>query len=513
VFAYLVEIDAWTGAGVETLRLATTTIVTRPTDVPANTPYQGAITDVGSLVRQIFAGGATTGQPSVSYGYVEIANLDGRFDAWLDYGFDGRAFRLKALRSKGAPVAGAETIFVGTLAGIDGSDAMRALRLRVRDRLAELNRPLLTARYAGTTISGSLSTAEGDADLKDKVKPRVFGRVLNAPAVAANRFRLLYQWSAGPVAALAVYDGGLALTPTVDYPTLSSLLAGTLTGGQYATCLAQGIARLGGAPEFTVTADVTEGVALADRSAARVVGRILDAMGVADRDEASFAALHAAAPAEVGVHVTEEDKGLDVVARVLDSVGAALVPSTTGAMRLVRLQVPSGAPVKTIRARDIVGGSEAIALAVGAKGEGEGVPAYRVILTHGRVWQTLSGTELAGAVAAERRAYLETAEREAKAESAAVLAVHPLAPEIKIETLLLDAADAAAEATRRLAIYGARRDRASIPLVFDEGSAVDLGDVVAIDHPRFGWAGGKLLQVLGRTDDWQRRMITLDVFG
>jgi hypothetical protein len=91
MYAYLLEADAWTGSGVETLRMATHTVVTGPTETPPNTVYEGRLSDAGSITRTLVSGG-TLGRASVSYGFLELANASGALDGWYDYGFDGRAF-------------------------------------------------------------------------------------------------------------------------------------------------------------------------------------------------------------------------------------------------------------------------------------------------------------------------------------------------------------------------------------------------------------------------------------
>src|SRR5215207_1082311 len=225
--SYLLEVDAWTGSGVETLRLATHTKSTTPTDTPASTVYKGRIADVGQFSRNLFSSGGTFGQASVNYGYVELSNADGALDPWLNYGFDGRAFVLRTLDNADALVSGAQIVFRGTVSGIDSSDAFRVLRLRIVDRLAELDVPIQSLRYAGTTTSAG-NSAEGTADLKGQLKPIVFGSVFSAPGKVANAFNLIWQFSTRACASIIVYDGGVGLINDGDSADITALNAATI---------------------------------------------------------------------------------------------------------------------------------------------------------------------------------------------------------------------------------------------------------------------------------------------
>jgi hypothetical protein len=506
MYAYLLEADAWTGAAVETQHLATHTVVTSPTETPANTIYDGRLTDAGSIERSLFSGGVMAQGSSTSYGYVEIANADGALDAWWGYGFDGRAFSMRALGARGIPVGGAPIVFRGTLSGIDSSNAATTIRLPIRDRLSELAIPLLTARYAGTTTGTGLGI-EGNADLTGQIKPRVFGQVINVSGKLVNSFDLLWQFSSDAVASIAVYDGGAPLTPAGDYPTLPNLMAATVAGGSYATCKALGVARLGGSPIFEVTADVADA---ADCSASAVAGRILDTAGVSssDRDAATFAALAAANTAPVGIYIDGDTTALDAADQVLGSISARLVPTTLGLFRAVRLVAPAS-PIGELTLADLAQGS---GFSFGAGPDQPGVPAWSVALNYGRVWTTLAAGQTAGSVSLARRTYLGSATRQAVASASSVRTAHPLAAQVTVDTLLANQADAQAEADRLLALYSVRRDRLSWPLAADS-APYEIGQVVSVRLSRFGYGAGKPMLVIGRRDDFSKRTVTLDLWG
>ena len=87
------------------------------------------------------------------------------------------------------------------------------------------------------------------------------------------------------------------------------------------------------------------------------------------------------------------------------------------------------------------------------------------------------------------------------------------APEITIESCFAFEADAIAEANRRQALYGARRDRYQIKLHVSVTDGVELGSVVQLQLPRLGLAAGKPFVVIGRIDEYVEDTVTLDVWG
>lgn len=509
---HALEVDAWNGTAVETLRFGTKTFVT---PAPGNLVYLGCISDLGMLDVSIFDGGGTLGNPSASLGSIVLDNANGELDAYLNYGFDGRAYRLYELQEGSQALTGARLLASGLLAGIDTSDALYSLRLRLRDARAALETPLLTVRYAGTTTDGTIQTFEGDDTLKDQIKPRVFGSVVNMLPRQANRFLNCWQVSAGPVASITVYDGGVPLTNAGDFPTPAAMLAANISGGatqRVATCLAAGLFRLDDAPQSQITADVVESATAADRRTGAIVGRLLALAGAAAVDTPSLDNLDFDVPGEIGLVVDSEADALNVIADALSSAGAALIPLADGTFTVVRVTAPAGLPVAsfTLRAIDEI---TSIALARGPTEEGEGVPVYQVELTWGRVWTVQSEGDLAGDVTEVRRAYVKEGSRKIVVESAPVKAAHPLSRKLAFDTLFASQADAQTEATRRFAIYSVRRDYLAIAVSEPESRGVKLGDVIRLTVPRFGWQAGKLFLVVGRSDDFTKRTVTLSIWG
>ncbi|CAH1672125.1 hypothetical protein [Chelatococcus asaccharovorans] len=507
---YLIELGAHTGTTAVTLRVATASYVTRPTDTPANASFLGRVADPGNFEAFLFSAGKTGGASEVGYGEIVINNPDGKFDAWINYGFDGRPIRIYAIADAFAPFSAATLVFRGSIEQIVTARALKQFRFRIYDRRLDIDKPLQTVVYAGTTTSAG-ATAEGNVDLKDQVKPLIFGRVFNVPLVCVNVFNLIYQGSASALTGMLVYDGGVPLTYTSDYATIAALNAATLVPGKYASCLAQGIIRLGGKPQYAVTADCTEGATAASRSAAQIVKRMLTRMGMttADYVDATFTALDTLNAAECGIFLDGEVTALDAMQRVLASVGGYIAPNTLGQFEVGRLSAP-GTPVATLTERDFLG--EVAFLAT--DDAGGGIPAYRVTLRYRPVWLVQKGGDLAGCQDdVDFRGFVGNEWREAKAENTAIQTKHLRAPPISLETLLVNPAAAGAEATRRLGLYGVRRDRVRVTVWRQKADGIRRGDTIAIVMGRLGYADGRAMVVTGMRMDNLKGQITLELWG
>jgi len=122
-----------------------------------------------------------------------------------------------------------------------------------------------------------------------------------------------------------------------------------------------------------------------------------------------------------------------------------------------------------------------------------GVPAWSVTVQYARNYTTQ--IDVAGS-AARTTAWLALEYRKASTENAAIKVPWPHADELSFDTGLVNEPDAVAESQRRLALYGVRRLTLDVDVPVSELGTVDLGDVVALDTPRFGLRG-RLFRVIG----------------
>ncbi len=518
---YLLTAEPWLPAAgaVGRLDAATTPgLTTAPGDTPPDHVVPPTLISPGNIERHLFQSGTTRGRSEVGFGAVVLNNADGALDPVVDWGFDGRTIALRRGTVGAAYPSGFPLVWVGVMdqAEVD----WRRVTLRVRDRQAQvIDRPLQSVLYGGTNQlpNGIDGTPE---DLQGRPKPLMFGRVRNAAVPVVNTAKLVYQLSSEALAAIdAVYDRGAALGRGSNRSSVSSLLAANPATGTFDWVLADSAGafiRLGSAPAGQITVDAVAGETAADRTVAAIQRRILERVGnlqPADIDAASFAALIAAAPAEVGLYTGIEPiptgDALDLLA---GSIGAWWTVTRLGAFRVGRLSDPALIPpVGRIEAWQVLAGEGGITR-IATADPGGGIPVWRIQVRYDRNWAPTQEAGLAG-IALSRIAWLREEYRTVINDSAAVLTAHPRGVELSIDTVLTAKADAEAEAVRLRTLYGQRRDWLAVPLASAHARAFDLGDVVELAVPRYGLGLGKRCLVLGLIEDFEREQTTLHLWG
>lgn len=182
---------------------------------------------------------------------------------------------------------------------------------------------VLTAQYAGT------GGAEGGADLTGRLKPWVFGRAKNVEPVLIDATNNVWQVSGyGAVNDIpTVYERGSAFGASEgDEADYAALVAASIPEGSWATCLAEGMFRLGAPAYGLITADV-EGDA-ADTTYRQRTGAILQyiasELGISSSliDATSFNALDTARAYDVNIYLTEQTSFLDLARRMVRPLNA-----------------------------------------------------------------------------------------------------------------------------------------------------------------------------------------------
>lgn len=501
---YIAEIEAWDPAlgAVRTLRYCTGTGYTSgASDTPAHTWYEPRIQQPANLQRE--ASSAKAGR--VGFGELVLVNVDGGLDALVDYGFDGRRITIKL--GVATPWGATwRTVLVGTMARADFSWGKVSIVLR--DRQAELAKPLQASTYAGTNAlpAGVEGTA---SDIKGQRKPRLYGWGHNLAPVCCNTSRLIYQVSDQSCTIDAVYDRGVALTAGADYTSEADMQANGPALGQYRAWPAGGMFRLGSSPTGQITCDAHAGANAAARTAAQLIKAVMLDAGIAagDINAGDVAALDAANSAECGFWVTSDEQATAVIDALAESVGAWWGVDRLGQFRMGRFEAPSGTPVATITEVEVLS-IDRVADSVAP------VPTYKATVTY-KPFGVTQSSDLAGSVTDARRAELATAVRTLVATDAAVLTAHPFAGEVSAATRLVVQASAQAEVDRLLALYKVRRDTLSVRVALDADLSVtlDLGAVVSVKLNRFGYAAGRLMGVTQIRTDLRSKKVELTLWG
>lgn len=490
------------GPGLRRFYWSSGAFVSGVTSVPPHQPFDPRIITAPSFTRRAFADPRAATGAAASGGVLELANGDHALASILDMGIAGRAITVRVGQPDAVYPSGFTTWLTGTVEAVEVG-ASRAT-LRIRDRLAILDQPMQATKYAGTNALPS--GAEGvPTDIQGQPKPLAWGRNYQVPLVLVNTSKLTFQAHAGQMQAFdAVYDKGAPLTFSgTDRANLAALEAAVIAAGQYDTCLALGLVRLGGSPAGQVTADIRGDAASSyvDRVGA-ICRRILETVcGVptAEIDTTSFSDLDTAANYEAGIWIGSEATRRDVLTALASSVGAWVVPTAAGVWKAGQIVAPSGAADATLTDADILEIDR-----VPPQGEDAAIPVWRVTVRYGRFWRVFSSTDLAAppAITEARRGELTQEWRTTTTTDAATQTAHPLAVTLERDTCLVSAANAASERDRLLALHKVRRDltRCRVPLT-DTFAALDLGARVDVVTAALGYSAGRSFVLSGVTRD------------
>lgn len=466
--------------------------------------------------------GATgTTSSTASAGTITIANIprdveeSGPYDDLLQWAFRGRTARLYYVPGV---LWSAKTLFSRGVLGQPGTDANN-LVFQLGDPRAELDKPLLTTKYAGDNVPPD--GVQGTGDLKGLPIPAVEGTLSNWAAVLVNPQKLIWQVHDGAGTVLCVRDGAVPLAASTSRANVASLEANAPDPGFYDyTSVAGGTyVRLGSTPVFQMAFDVQVGATEANRTHAQVWKRLrTDRIGTdaGDINGASVTALDALLTKEVGF-VFREETCRDALDRVLASASGFEVQNLAGAWLIRRLVAPSGTPVINLvqTTPDTAMGPKDRALLAAPERAWpayapEGAPPYRVNVNWGQNHTVMQASDFAG-VAAER--LKDKFSREWRTETATDTDIwdpsdgsgaFPNSPELTLFTGYQPGADtltcphAEDEAADRLALYGAMPMKAQFDVRFQPqpGDEILPGDVVSLTHPRYGLDTGPLFLVL-----------------
>lgn len=514
---YLVEIVAATDAMGTTATLRYGTEGYNEASAPGF--FEERLEEPGLWRADIWREGVIGGASQIGAGELVLVNPDGDLDALRAYGFSGRTLTLY-VGQQGAVWSSFSTVLTGTMEQPEFS--LDDVRIRLRDRQAETDVPVQPTKFAG---SGGL---EGGADREGQPRPLSFGKPMNVPAVLVDSSLWIYQVNDGAVDDVpAVRDRLVGLTQESDYSDEATMLSTAPSASSYRVWPAGGYFRLGSRPDGQVTADVVQGASSAARTAAQIAkGLLTGPAGIAGGDVSSsdVSALDTANAAELGLWVDGETNVRTLLDQVLQSVGAFWYVDRAGDFRMRQLVAPSGSAVANLKIDDgdtaftaddyAIEGLERLALRIGSDDGATGIPAWRVTLSHTRAW-AVQREDIDSAATAAAIDFAASEWRTAVASDAAIQTQHLLAPQLQVETLLVDDTAAGTEAARLLAMHKVLRDRYRVTahLSQDLVDAVDLGDTVALYSPRYGLSGGKLMTVTGLQYEVQDDLLTLDLWG
>lgn len=501
--------------GTKTLYFSTQPFVTGSADSPANQFYDGRIKQPANTSRACFSQGATSGRSQIGYGEMVLANTDGGLDALLNYSFAGRAITIKIgeVTPRSAGVTTWATVIAGTMEQAEFTWSQ--VTIRVRDRMQDIAKPHQQVKFAGNnSLPNGLEGVAGD--LLGMPKTKIYGQAFNVPLPCVNTTRQIYLAHDGSVLASVdgVYDRGAPLTAGAAYANQAAMEASAPAAGQYRVwndttgCYI----RIGTAPSGTLTADLTQGASAAARTVGQLYSTILQDAGVSSGSISSgdISALDALCSYVVGYAFTHqaETTTLEALDNITNSIGAYFAPDASGIFRISQINLPSGGSVGNITATDVLSIER-----VASRDAGVGIPAWKVKIGYQKIFEVQD--DLTNAVTLARKGLVEQEYRRVEASDSAVKTVNATSPEIAFDTLLVSAANASSEATRRLTLYKSRRDMLRVRVRVDGAMAavIDLGKVITLTLNRYGLSAGKDFLIIGVRTDMRNYIFELTLWG
>jgi hypothetical protein len=215
--------------GVETTRyLSNKGYVTGPLDTPANTIYSPAISGGVSFTESL----SLEGEPSLSYGDIELTNVQGDRDSWLNDVWTNRSVQVYIGDATWAR-SDFYKVFDGVVAGIN-SRARNKINLKISDTMQRLNTPLSEKKLGGTATN------------KDSLLPLCFGECHNVTPLISDPANHEYQVHDGAIEdIIEVRDNGVPVNFTKYLATgkfrLSQSPVGTITCSVQGAKIADGV--------------------------------------------------------------------------------------------------------------------------------------------------------------------------------------------------------------------------------------------------------------------------------
>jgi hypothetical protein len=472
--------------------------------------YDPRVVQAGNYARYLFARGSTLGNSQSGAGVVRINNADHALDYLIDYAFDGREVEV---RRDGDD----RLLLLGTIGGVEF--LRREIVFRIRDIQETVrNQLVVTETYAGTnSLPNGLEGVTGD--WAGKNKPLALGTGLVASLPMVNTSRTIFQVSNRAVDTIVITgldDGGSAITAGTNYSSITDMETNAPSSGQFrffpGNANVGAYVRTGSSPVRILTTDYQEGAAVADRTVAQVMRRIVESAGFSPSIVVGDTAVDRVASWEAGYWVPPGSNA--TVGACLDAVApgahAYWIGRRDGKVEFGAFRAPSGIPVMTLDQYLILEDGTSLDRVVT---DNEGLPYWRVVVGYQPVYTPMTREQLAGVALADQEYLSQPYRYTTPRQDAAIKAKHPLSRDMVAFTTLNNRTDAESLRNTMFAMYSVQRDVFRVGLTIEYSSELELNDVVRLAVPRFGLDNGKLFRVIGIEEDLARDNAVLTLWG
>lgn len=450
---------------------------------------------------------------SISYGDIELLNIDGSLDDWIDpskYVWVNRSVDIYycdpniVVDTEADIYTTFDLIFSGVIADI-GSRSRNTLNIKVRDKMERLNAPI-TEVTLGTY--GTWGTGSGQTN-QDAVVPLVFGEPHNFQPLLIDPSQLEYQVSQGPIEQITeIRDNGV---PIYTVSTLTGSATINLTTGKFkltnpivgeCTISAQGVAKSIDLSNGTLLSTYNNNIANLIALLVTQYGNSVSKLTASELDLTNLSTFATANTQYVGLVLNSRENLLSICQALASSIGAQIYFTRQGKLQLLRYGVPTTDTSVSIGPEDMVLNSMAISdrsTIVAAKKLG-----------YCKNWYMQDN--LVTAIPVEHKYmfnteyWLKTSDDTTGTKTLYRLNAEP----VQKDTLLVDGSQAQAEAIRLNNYFGAIRTTYKFT-GYSKLLTLKLGQPVSITHPRFGLSSGKSGQVVSLSPDWSGGKIDIEV--
>jgi hypothetical protein len=445
-------------------------------DSTNNRMYEPVV--IGNSVR-IVERLSLDGESTLNYGDIEIQNIDGAYDSWLDDVWTNRSVSayigdVSWDRSDFRP------IFVGVTEDIDSKDNT-TLNIKIRDKLERLNTPVTEQTLGGSTTN------------KNELMPLCFGECHNVSPLLADPATLDYRVHNGQIERIIEIRSNGAPGTSVDTLSSGKFVPDVNPQGTKITASIQG--------------DKPGGVYL--KTVKQIIERLVTAYGESnnrfvsgDLDSSNLSTFDTNNPQVIGIYLNRRENLKQLCDEIASSVGAQMVMSREGKLQLHKIDLPpSGTPLE-ITTADIIDNTLVIS---------ERVPVQAAVrLGYNKNWSVQNSLDTG--IPQDHKDLFEKEWLTVTSEDATTKTKYRLDAEPEqINTFLLTETDASTEATRRLNLFKTQRHIISFSAT-SRLIELQLGGAVTVTHPRFGLSGGKTGMVVGMSVDWRNLLVDVEVF-
>lgn len=309
--------------------------------------------------------------------------------AWSKLSWEGAEGRIYMGQS-GDPFSAYTQIFEGAIGPITGRDGGIA-GVALLGMEARIEKPILSAEYTG---AGGIN---GTASNKGNLKPRAFGNCLNVEPVLIDPVYMVFQVSAyGPIQSIdMVYENAysVAATSQGDFTDYTSLVAASLSEGQWATCVAQGLFRLGAQNSGVITADIKgeKQGSTYNSTLGNLLGQLIEIPGLvaAQYDATTFTPF---ATYDWCRYITSQETVGDTIRQGLFQVGGYLYTSASGVFK-------AGDYYGTKATTALTHDRSTLPLVQDVKQLAATAPSWKVKMGGDKNWKVLSTNEISQALA------------------------------------------------------------------------------------------------------------------